>query len=244
MRQLWIKAAAIATAIIAGLCIASYGQTKKLPAAKKPVERWIKVYNNLMMGVQTNSSIGQFLKTATGEVIAVQDAERFQKEIAFVFFTEYGANYATLTFPGNAAAAASYGTDEISVFTESPGGMNHWEQGNLNSGYITWASTSDGDMSASDFNEVAESKSWANFSKMFSRFNSGSGKLSYVGNYVHLATNNVYMFQLNNTIRGFIYEKNLTPKSAKGGSFKFDLIIEGSDEHKSSDVKGLQPSKD
>lgn len=244
MKRLILKTTAITLALIAGLCIATFAQNKKATTTPKKQEHWIKVYHDVMMGDQANSSIGQFLKTSDGQVVSVEDAHKFQKEIGLVFFTEYNANYATLTFPGNATAAASYGTDDIAVFTETPGGMNHWDQGNLNSGMITTAMTSEQQMSSSDFNAVASSNDWNSFSKMFRQFNSGSGKLSYTSNFMHLEGNTIYMFQMNNAVRGFIFIKNLVPKSAKGGSIKFDMIIEGGDEFRGTDSQALQPAKD
>ena len=243
MRRIILQGMLIAFAIVTGYCMAAFAQQKAAPK-NKPAEHWIKVYHDVIMGDQSNTTYGPFLQTGNGQVISLEHAARLQKEIALVFFTEYGANYATLTFPGNATAAASYGTDDIATFTENPGGMNHWDQQNLNSGMITTAGNSSGDMSGADFNTVAASNDWNTFSKMFRQFNSGSSKLSYTNNYIHVEGNTVYMFQVNNAIRGFIYIKNLVPKSAKGGSIKFDLIIEGGDEFKNSDAKVLQPAKD
>ena len=243
MKKLLWKTSAITLALVAGWCIATFAQQKNTSKGK-PAEHWIKVYRDVIMGDQTNTTYGPFLQTSTGKAIDLENAANLQKEIALVFFTEYNANYATLTFPGNATAAASYGTDDIAVFTENPGGMNHWDQQNLNSGMITTAGSSSNEMTAADFNTVAASNDWNSFSKMFRQFNSGSGKLSYTSNYVHVEGNTIYMFQVNNAVRGFIYIKNLVPKSAKGGSIKFDIIIEGGDEFKSTDAKVLQPSKD
>jgi hypothetical protein len=243
MRKIIFQGTLIAFAIMISYCITTFAQ-QKTASKSKPTEHWIKVYRDVIMGDQSNTTYGPFLQTSNGKVISLEDAARLQKEIALVFFTEYDANYATLTFPGNATAAASYGTDNIAAFTENPGGMNHWDQQNLNSGLITSATNSSGDMAAADFNAVASSNDWNTFSKMFRQFNSGSSKLSYTNNYIHVEGNTVYMFQVNNAIRGFIYIKNLAPKSAKGGSIKFDLIVEGGDEFKSSDANVLQPSKD
>lgn len=240
MRNIFLKTAAITLAFVAGLCIASFAQQKSTD--KKKPEHWIKVYQDIVLGDQSNSKYGPFLKTATGQAVSIEDADKVQKEIGLVFFTEYNGNYATLTFPGNATAAASYGTDDIRVFTEDPGGLNHWEQEHLHSGYITSAATSEKQMSQEEFNDIAAGKNWAGFTKTFAQYNSGSGKLSYVSNFVHVELNTVYMFQLNNTVRGFLYVKNLVAKSAKGGSMKFDMIIEGSDAY--GDSKILQPAKD
>jgi hypothetical protein len=244
MKNLLLKTTAITLALVAGLCIATFAQNKKTTTTPKKQEHWIKVYRDVMMGDQANSSIGQFLITGNGNVVSVEDALKFQRVIGLVFFTEYYANYATLTFPGNATAAASYGTDDIAVFTDSPGGMNHWDQGHMASGMITNAGTSDKEMTAGDFNTVAESKDWNSFSKMFRQFNSGSGKLSNTSNFMHIEGNTVYMFQMNNAVRGFIYIKNLVPKSAKGGSIRFDMIVEGGDEFSGTDSNALQAGKD
>lgn len=243
MRKIIFQGTLIAFAIVTGYCTATFAQQKVTPKSK-PAEHWIKVYRDVIMGDQSNTTYGPFLQTSNGQVINLENAARLQKEIALVFFTEYNANYATLTFPGNATAAASYGTDDMATFTENPGGMNHWDQQNLNSGMITTAGTSSNQMSQADFNTVATSNDWNTFSKMFRQFNSGSSKLSYTSNFMHVEGNTVYMFQINNAIRGFIYIKTLVPKSAKGGSIKFDLIVEGGDEFKSGDAKVLQPSKD
>jgi hypothetical protein len=243
MKKTIFRSTVIAFAIVTGYCMATFAQQKVTPK-NKPAEHWVKVYRDVIMGDQSNTTYGPFLQTSNGQVITLENASKLQKEIALVFFTEYDGNYATLTFPGNATAAASYGTDNIAAFTENPGGMNHWDQQNLNSGLVTSAANSSGDMAATDFNAVAASNDWNTFSKMFRQFNSGSSKLSYTNNYIHIESNMVYMFQVNNAIRGFIYIKNLVPKSAKGGSIKFDLIVEGGDEFKSSDTKVLQPVKD
>lgn len=244
MKKILLKTVAVTLTLIAGLFMATFAQSKKSSSTQKTAAHWIKVYRDVMMGDQSNAAYGPFLKTGTGEVVKIENADGHQKEIGFTFFTEYNGNYATLTFPGNATSAASYGTDDIGVFTEDPGGINHWDQANLNSGQITTAATSAKEMTMAEFNAIAESGDWTSFSTAFRHFNGGSGKLSFTSNFVHAEGNTVYMFQLNNTVRGFLYIKNLVPKSAKGGSVKFDMIIEGGDEYKSSDAKVLQPAKD
>jgi hypothetical protein len=236
-----LSVATLFTALGAASC--EKKETKEPTATDK---KWIVTYRDVMLGNQKNYSLGHFFKSKTGEVIPVEQAQGQQKSLSMVMFTEYGDGV-ILTFPGNAYDASTFKSEipDNRLFAQNPGGMNHWSPGNLNSGEVTLASY-DGTinkMTLAEFNTLSASGDWSSFESAFKLYNGGESDLSYVANYVLGPGNgDIYLIQLNNSVRAIIYIKNVVPSSANGGSIKFDIIIEGSDAYaKNPDAEPLQP---
>ncbi len=211
------------------------------PAVKN---NWVRVYKDVMLGDQENKTLGHFLKTKNGSVVAVESAQGEQAYLSMMYYTEYAGNYVVLTFPGSAESASAYKeTDVNRLFIQNPGGINQWEQSNLTTGEIHAAYRDGAYMTTGEFEAVAAAANWAEFDKQFSNFNGGQGDLS-AGNFVAPENGMVYLVQLNNTVRALVRVKSVVPKSANGGSVKLDMIIEGGDDYsKSSEAVYVQPEK-
>ena len=206
---------------------------------------WTKTYRNVILGDQKNYQIGHFFKPKTGEVIAVESAQSQQNALAMVMYTEYG-NGVLFTFPGNAYEATGFKDDlaQNRLFTQNPGGMNNWDQSNLNSGEIATAATLDRKMSNAEFETLATGNDWTAFDSKFKEYNGGDPNLFSI-TYAIPNLGDVYLVQLNSSVRAFVYVKNIVPVSANGGSIKFDIVIEGSKAFSTNDnANKLQPSKD
>ncbi len=209
-------------------------------------DKWVVVYRDVMLGDQNNTKIGQFLKTQTGEVKDIALAFSEQGYMSMMYFSEYGNNRLYLTFPGNAYSEAfSKEDEENNLFNRAGVGLNYWEAANLNSGEITHAATLDQDMSKAEFEALASGLQWSEFDVKFRAYNSGDADLSFVAGAMGPENGSVYMLQLNNAIRAFIYIKNVIPGSASGGSVQFDMVIEGSGAYNSDpSTKRVNPAKD
>ncbi len=214
------------------------------PDPKPDEKAWIVVYRDVTLGDQENLTIGHFLQSSTGTVIPVEQTSGKEESLAMMFFTEYSANYAVLTFPGNATSAAAYDISSNRLFQQTQGGLNQWPQTKMNSGEITRPHKSGKDMTLQEFNELAGSNDWSKFDALFKSYNGGATDLSFVANYQHAANGDLYMLQLNNTVRAFIYVKNVVPSSANGGHIRFDMIIEGQEAYvPMPDAEVVQPTR-
>ncbi len=208
-------------------------------------KKWVVVYKDVMLGDQNNTSIGHFLKTQTGEVVTISKAFEEQGYMSMMYFSEYGNSYKFLTFPGNAYSEATRKeSEENNFFTRPSVGLNYWSATNMNSGEIFLAATMEKNMNKAEFDGLASGLNWNDFDGKFREYNSGNPDLSGYGS-VGPENGAVYMLQLNNTIRAFIYIKNLIPGGASGGSVKFDMVIEGGGQFNNDPTtKRINPSKD
>ncbi len=216
------------------------------PDPKPDDKKWIVVYKDVMLGDQNNTSIGQFLKTQTGTVFSIDNAFSEQGTMSMVYFSEYGNNRLYLTFPGNAYGEAySKESETNNLFDRPTVGLNHWDAANMNSGEISLAATMEQDMSRSEFDALASSLNWKEFDSKFREYNSGDADLSNVAAMISPGNGDVYMLQLNNAIRAFIYIKNVIPGGSAGGSVRFDMVIEGGSVYNSDpETKRINPAKD
>ncbi|WP_162902918.1 hypothetical protein [Taibaiella koreensis] len=229
----------------AGIFSSCNKKSDAAPAPPAEKQHWVKVYKDVMLGDQENHGIGHFLKTQNGQVVAVGEAQTQQEFLSMMYYTQYGANYVVFTFPGNGRSASAYTDIETNrLFVQNPGGIDHWAQANLNTGEIDRAYRNGTYMSLSEFEALASSRSWSDFNSRFVYFNGGETDLS-AGSFVVPGNGEIYMIQLNNTVRGFIRVKSVVPSSGNGGSIKFDMVIEGGDDYTtSSEAKNIQPGKD
>lgn len=216
------------------------------PDPKPENKKWVVVYKDVILGDQNSTSIGQFLKTQTGEVFNINNAFAQQGNMSMVYFSEYGYNRRFLTFPGNAYAEShSKETEENNLFTRPTVGLTYWETTNINSGEIVLAATSVQNMSKSEFDALASSLNWDNFDSKFREYNSGDADLSFSFGSVAPSNGDVYLLQLNNTIRAFIYIKNIVAGGIGGSSVKFDMVIEGGTVYNNDPTtKRINPAKD
>lgn len=217
------------------------------PDPKADDKKWIVVYKDVMLGDQNNTSIGQFLKTQTGTVFSIDNAFSEQGAMSMVYFSEYGTNRLYLTFPGNAYGEAySKESETNNLFDRPTVGLNYWDAADMNSGEAALAATMDKDMSKTEFDALASSLSWNEFDAKFREYNSGKADLSNVDEVIHPGNGEVYMLQLNNTIRAFVYIKNVATGGSGGGSnVKFDMVIEGGGAYNNDPAtKRINPAKD
>lgn len=216
------------------------------PGPKSEDQKWIVHYKDIMLGDQNNTGIGQFLKTQTGTVFSIENAFAQQGSMSMVYFSEYGSNRLYLTFPGNAYSEAySKESEENNLFDRPTVGLNHWQSADMNSGEISLAATMDQDMSKAEFDALASGLNWKDFDSKFRAYNTGDADLSNVAEMISPGNGDVYMLQLNNTIRAFIYIKNVIPGGASGGSVRFDMVIEGGSVYNNDPTtKRINPAKD
>ena len=202
---------------------------------------WMKVSRSIVLGDQANTTSGHFLKTKTGESIAVENADDEQANLSMVYYAAYGGQ-AYFTFVADAKDATAYPSELSSnrLFTQNPGGLNYWNSTDMNAGMIYKAAS----MTVVDFENVAASGDWKVFDEKFKAQNNGNESLSYRLAYeLGPKAGNVYLIQINGLVRGFIYVKTVTPKSASGGSIKFDLIMEGRSIYANIEMaKNIQPA--
>ncbi len=218
------------------------------PTVTPPVveTKFVVSYKDVILGNQNNNTIGQFFKTQNGEVVSIENAFLQQGYMSMVFFTEYGNNRIFLTFPANAYSESFSKEDETNNLFDRPSvGINYWQASNLNSGEVKLAGTMDKDMKKNEFDALASSLNWKEFDTKFKEYNSGDGDLSFTAKSITPDVGSVYMVQLNNTIRAFIYIKNLSPGGASGGTLKFDIVIEGGGDYSNDpSTRRVAPSKD
>lgn len=246
MKTIFFKSTITAALLLATASGFSSCDKKSDPGPASPEKQhWVKVYKDVMLGDQENHTIGHFLRTQNGQVVAVENAQTQQEYLSMMYYTQYGANYVVFTFPGNGHSAAAYSDIETNrLFIQNPGGIDHWAQTNLNTGEIDRAYRNGADMTVSEFNTLAASASWSDFNAKFNYFNGDKADLSS-GSFIVPGNGEIYMIQLNNTVRGFIRVKSVVPSSANGGSIKFDMIIEGGDDYAAdTESKYVQPGKD
>lgn len=187
----------------------------------KKSTKTIIVYRDVVLGDQANEKYGAFFQPSTGQSVDLEAAGADPKSIHLVLFKEYGSTQ-VLTFPGNARDASAY-KDEYAnnpLFSDEDG-VESWDD--ANSGEILESS-----MTQSKFNTIAEAASVKSFSAAFAAANGGSAKLSTI-HYVWPKANNVYLIQMNDGLRAIMLVKNAVPTGSKGGSIKFDIILEVKD---------------
>lgn len=208
-------------------------------------KQWVKVYKDVMLGDQSNTTIGHFLKTQTGEVVSIENSFAQQGYMSLMYFTEYGSNRLYFTFPGNAYSESISKEDEPgNFFTRATVGLNFWDAAQLNTGEIKYAATMDEDMNMTEFNALAQSLAWKDFDAKFKAYNNGDANLSFSANSIMPQNGAIYMLQLNNSVRAFVYMKNVIAGSASGGSIRFDIVIEGTDDYANNTQSNkIQPGK-
>ncbi|UIR57549.1 hypothetical protein LZQ00_06945 [Sphingobacterium sp. SRCM116780] len=192
------------------------GQQTESTGISSPKEKsgkYVVYYQDIMMGDQKNTKFGPFFVPHTGHCVDIETANEMQGDVAMVFFSGYGGAM-ILTFPANAKESdLSTSYDDIDMFKED--GMGGWEQENINSGELY-----KGSMSDLAFEKLMEDNSWKAFNAAYS--NNMDGQYA---NYTN-PTTGVYCIKFSNSLRALMRIKNIIPKSTKGGSMKFDIIVE------------------
>jgi len=180
---------------------------------KEKSGKYVTYYQDIMMGDQKNTKFGQFFIPSSGQCVDIESANDMQKDVAMVLFNGYGGTL-ILTFPANAKESdLSSSYDEIDIFKED--GMAGWEQENINSGELY-----KGSMSDAAFDQLAETNNWKSFNAAYA--NNMDGMYATYTN----PNTGVYNIKFSNSLRALMRIKNVIPKSGKGGSIKFDIIVE------------------
>jgi len=192
------------------------GQQSESTGVSSPKEKsgkYVVYYQDIMMGDQKNTKFGPFFVPATGQCVDIETANEMQGDVAMVLFSGYGGGL-ILTFPANAKESdLSISYDDIDMFKED--GMGGWEQENINSGELY-----KGSMSNAAFEKLMEDNSWKSFNAAYT--NNMDGQYA---SYTNPGTG-VYCVKFSNSSRALMRVKNIVPKSSKGGSIKFDIIVE------------------
>jgi hypothetical protein len=199
---------------------------------------WVAKYENVSLGAQDNYSLGHFFKPQTGESIALANVAGQEQKLAMLFFTESGGQNTFLTFPADGTAASTFGTKDIRQFTQANVGINFWESEKMVSGMIYEA-----DMTALEFDHLADGITWGKFDDTFIAQNNGKSDLSYKLSYeLNPKAGDVYLIQFDGVIRGIICIRGVVGTSLQGGSIRFDALIEAHDKYeKNKSAKNLMP---
>ena len=201
---------------------------------------WVVSYANISIGDQESYNMGHFFKPQTGEVIAVEDTANEEEFLAMLIFTENGGSNLFWTFPADGEAASTFGTSGIRLFTQNPGGIDLWEQGNLVSGMLYKTA-----MTTAEYDNLVGLNSWDNFDDIFKENNQANANLSFkLGYELNPESGNVYLIQFDGLVRAIIAIKNVVPSSANGGSIKFDITIEGHESYENNtNAINIMPAK-
>ena len=101
-------------------------------------KKWVTAYQNITLGNQKNYTDGHFLKLKTGESVKLENVSGQEESLAFMIFTDYGVNNTYLTFPANAADAATFKTELAAnrLFVQPNVGLNNWNSAKMVNGMI------------------------------------------------------------------------------------------------------------
>jgi len=201
--------------------------------------RWVAAYTNVTLGDQVNVTTGHFFRPSTGESVLVENTPNIPKNLAMMFFTENNGANQFLTFPANGENASTWGTANIRLFTQNPGGVNFWPQSDLVSGMVYAPSSTTVDQ----FETLFSNPDWKAFDSFFTSKNANSANLAFKPTWrLRPAAGNVYLIQFNGMVRAIMCVRNVVPSSANGGSIRFDIIVEGREIwENNNNAKHLQP---
>lgn len=204
-------------------------------------KKWVTAYQNITLGNQKNYTDGHFLKLKTGESVKLENVSGQQEYMAFMIFTDYGVNNTYLTFPANAADAATFKNELATnrLFVQPNVGLNNWATAKMTNGMIYKVTN----ISAADFSSLVSSKDWATFDTYFKKCNGGQELLSFKLNYdLEPTAGNLYLLQFNGLVRAIMYAKSYVKKADGSTAFTFDIVIESREFNAKLDLaKNLQP---
>lgn len=199
---------------------------------------WVASYSSITIGAQNNYTYGHFFKPQNGEVVTVENTSGQEAFLGMMFLTTLSGASTYLTFPADGAEANPYGTSDNRLFTQDPGGIDTWPAASKVSGMINLC-----DLTSLQFDDLANSITWALFDQTFREQNNDNEYLSNKKNYVLTPeAGEVYLAQFNGIVRAIIRVKTVVDSGASGGSITIDIVVEGKDAYsKSSSAKYLQP---
>ncbi|MBC8111660.1 MAG: hypothetical protein H7Y04_11420, partial [Verrucomicrobia bacterium] len=95
-------------------------ETEKKPTASKPMEskietpsrpkRWVRVFDNVIIGDDDNPAEGQFFNTRTGAVVKLQESAGVRTQLSLLYSVMGSAAY--LTAPANLTEVAPHKTHD------------------------------------------------------------------------------------------------------------------------------------
>lgn len=210
--------------------------SKKNDETAATPKRWTKMYRNVILGDDENPAEGQFLNTMTGQVIKLQDAAPIRNQLSLLYSVTYGGN-AYLSAPANLDEDDPYDNDEGPIYNAPGAGINSWSSSEKNSMEIYFCN-----MTGSEFDQMAGAGTWAAFDNAFRKNNNGEADLSFTLNSeLDPAANNVYLIQLNGSIRCIVRITTASPAQTNG-FLKFDIVVEGR-EDMSAAGRALMPAQ-
>ncbi len=204
-------------------------------------KKWVTAYQNITLGNQKNYTDGHFLKLKTGESVKLENVGGQEAFMAFMIFTDYGVNNTYLTFPANAADAATFKNELATnrLFTQPTVGLNNWGTAKMTNGMIYKVSA----ITAADFTNLVSTKDWNAFDIYFKKCNGNEEFLSYRLSYdLEPTAGNFYLLQFNGLVRAIMYAKSYVKKADGSTAFTFDIVVESREANAKLDLaKNLQP---
>ncbi len=232
-----IKSLSIALLGVASLFASCKKETTEPNNSNEP-RRWLKVYNNVILGDDKNTAEGQFFNTRTGAVVKLADAASVRSQLSLLYSVTYGgATY--MSAPATLDAADPYNTEDDAdaepIYSAPGAGIASWSAADKNSIMLHLE-----DMPSSEFDALAGS-SWTAFDAAFKKYNDGEADLSFAADAVAPDAGDVYLIQINGSLR-CIMQVQTSSFSQADGFVKFNLIVEGR-EDMSAAGKALMPAE-
>lgn len=219
--------------LLAALCLGSCTKEDDEPITPR---RWVKVYNNITLGDDENSSEGQFLKSRTGQVVKLQDAAPVRSELVLVYNVTYG-NTSYLSSPADMDAADPYEPYEGPIYNAPGAGIDFWASNEKNSVEMHTVA-----MPAAEYDQLANGSNWQNFDAAFRKYNDGDADLSFTAHEIYNpGVGEVYLIQINASLR-CIARVTAASSSQTTGFLSFKLIIEGR-EDMGAEGRALMPAE-
>ncbi len=196
------------------------------PGNNNPLEpkRWMKVYRDVIIANETNTSQGQFLNTRTGVTVKLADAtDSVRKQLSLLCFISSSGNYVYLTAPGSLSGAVLNSDHSRTYFTATPNGLNNWSPVQQNTSLIRPVV---GNMDASAFDQLATTATWTAFNEAFKTNNQGDENLSFVLSYEFADNGDIFLVQINGALR-MILKATSVNNDPTNGFIRADVIVEG-----------------
>ena len=187
-------------------------------------KRWVKVYRDVILANETNTSQGQFLNTRTGTTVKLANAvDSIRKQLSLVCFISSGGNYVYLTAPGSLSGAVLNSDRSRAIFTASPNGISNWAPAQQNASLLRPVA---GGMDATAFDKLATTATWPAFNEAFKTNNQGSDNLAFVLSYEFADNGDIFLIQINGALR-MIFKATSVNNDPVNGFIRADVIVEG-----------------
>ncbi len=207
--------------------LAAVACKKSDDAAPAEPKRWIKVYRDVIIANDRNTSEGQFLNTRTGMTVKLAEAsETIRKQLSLTCYIPDNGNYVYLSAPGSMSGSVENSDRSHPLFTATPNGINNWSPTQQNTSLIRPVA---GGMTATAFDNLANAGSWKAFNDAFTANNAGKKDLAFVKEYEFADNGDIFLVQINGALRMIFKTTGVSNDPAKG-FIRADVIVEGRDD--------------